>query len=173
MGSCWCRGLGWQTRTRLVGPQPARCKDVLGCELGPAAEAPPTSHPGWLGTAAGGGGPGSPAGGTCCGELASDWSPRLERTGQPTTQAGFWGVGKSLCLPVCSQLDVLPLVCPGRHTPWLTYTPPQPSLCTQTPQTQVPGGFLSLGFLLLIPCTAPVISLCLTAHTVHGGQGTT
>lgn len=115
-----------------------------------------------------------PAGGTCCGELASDWSPRLERTGQPTAQTGFWGVGKSLCLPVCSHFDVLPLsFLPGRHTPWLTYTPPQPSLCTQPRHTQVPSGFLSLEFVSLILFTAPVISLCLTVHTVHGSQGTT
>ena len=33
-------------------PQTAGCKEVLASELGPAAEAPRTSHPGWPGTAA-------------------------------------------------------------------------------------------------------------------------
>lgn len=180
MGSCWCQGLGWQTQTCLVGPSAVgtlaalrdlRQPDARKCwaeswDLGQRLLIPPTRAGRGL----------RQVKGPCWRHVL--WRgglhllPWLERTGQPAAQTGFWGVGKSLCLPACSHFDVLPLACPGGQTSRLTYTPPRPFLCTQTPHPLAPSGYLSLEFVLLILLTAPVISLYLAVHTVHGSQGT-
>lgn len=56
-----------------------------------------------------------------------------------------------VCLPVCSHPDSFPLAQSQRQIPRLTYTQnprlpfSPPSLWAQTPHTQVPRGYLSLG----------------------------
>ena len=61
----------------------------------------------------------------------------------------------TLCLPVCSHFDVLPLMHPGSQTPWLTYT--------QNPR---PPSSPALSL-----CPRPLILKCLVDICLWGPSG--